>query len=465
LNQIHGQSRSWIKMINLFEYKNKVHFEEGLSELEIFLDEIWVKREKYSMYADVNDEKIETQRFIQIFHNTSDIKSNKYVGVIHFNGTKINLLPKIFFDPQREVNDSDIMHMQQHILWWLSYCRKIKFPNYMTSLGDTKSDFLEILIYLFAKYTRNLLGSTVFQQYQEIHEKTSFIKGRIDTPKYIDRSLATGNWHHVPCIYDAFVMDNEFNRIVKYVATMLFHASSQQENKKYLREILFILDDVTDTSVSAEQCARIHFNPMFKDFETVRDYCTLFLQNSISFNYKNELKLFAFLLPMEYVFEDFIYGFIEKELKEIHAVSQGKSIHLDESKSFALKPDLFIQNGDQSFIADTKYKIVYSDESDPKKGISQTDLYQMLAYSIRFNVDTVILYYPNTIVHNQLSSFELTIQDSFADNREITIHAYQLPIIQEDLFHNAANHHDSLQDMFKPLQQALIERLTQTLSM
>jgi len=27
------------------------------------------------------------------------------------------------------------------------------------------------------------------------------------------------------------------------------------------------------------------------------------LKNSVSFNYKNDLKLFAFLLPMEYVFE------------------------------------------------------------------------------------------------------------------------------------------------------------------
>jgi 5-methylcytosine-specific restriction enzyme subunit McrC len=307
------------------------------------------------------------------------------------------------------------------------------------------------------------LGSTVFQQYQEIYETTSFIKGRIDTPKYIDRSLATGNWHQVPCIYDAFVMDNEFNRIVKYVATMLFHASSQQENKKYLREILFILDDVTDTSVSAEQCARIHFNPMFKDFETVRDYCTLFLQNSISFNYKNELKLFAFLLPMEYVFEDFIYGFIEKELKEVRAVSQGKSIHLDESKTFALKPDLFIQNGDQSFIADTKYKIVYSDESDPKKGISQTDLYQMLAYSVRFNVEHINLYYPDTVMHSQRDSFDITIKNTMANDKETYIHAYQLPIINRDLYDVTFGSGQSLQAMFEPLRLQLIERLRETL--
>jgi 5-methylcytosine-specific restriction enzyme subunit McrC len=202
---------------------------------------------------------------------------------------------------------------------------------------------------------------------------------------------------------------------------------------------------------------------MFKDFETVRDYCTLFLQNSISFNYKNELKLFAFLLPMEYVFEDFIFGFIEKELKEVRAVSQGKSIHLDESKTFALKPDLFIQSGDQSFIADTKYKIVYSDESDPKKGISQTDLYQMLAYSVRFNVEHINLYYPDTVMHSQRDSFDITIKNTMADDKETYIHAYQLPIINRDLYDITFGSGQSLQAMFEPLRLQLIERLRETL--
>jgi len=44
--------------------------------------------------------------------------------------------------------------------------------------------------------------------------------------------------------------------------------------------------------------------------------------------------------------------------------------------SFNLKPDLWLGTTAKSLIADTKYKIVYSDESDPKKGISQNDLYK-----------------------------------------------------------------------------------------
>lgn len=304
--------------------------------------------------------------------------------------------------------------MQHHILWWLSYCRKIKFPNYKTSLGDVKSDFFEVLIYLFAKYTRQLLTSSIYQQYEEVNNELSFIKGRLNTNAYINENIATGRWHKLNCAYDAFVLDNKFNRIIKYVADLLFRNTISSENKKYLREILSILDEVSDVRATAEECASLQFNPMFGDFETVRDYCYLFLSSSVSFSYKNDLKLFAFLLPMEYVFEDFIFGFIEKEVKEVQAKAQVSSKYLDKEEAFALRPDLLLKVGSRSVIADTKYKIVYSDDKDPKKGISQSDLYQMLAYAVRFKIEEVILFFPNTIQGYQEQVSEVFIEDELA---------------------------------------------------
>ena len=214
-----------------------------------------------------------------------------------------------------------------------------------------------------------------------------------------------------------------------------------------MREILFILDDVSDERATAEQCARISFNPMFGEFETVRDYCKLFLTNCVSFDYKNDLKLFAFLLPMEYVFEDFIFGFIDKEIELITAKAQRSDTYLDVDETFQLKPDLWLKSDEKSLIADTKYKIVYSDESDPKKGISQNDLYQMLAYAVRFEVDEIILFYPNTMKQNQEEKTELKIKDTLANGKEITIKAYQLPILNAALLDRGLEER-TLSDLF-----------------
>jgi 5-methylcytosine-specific restriction enzyme subunit McrC len=451
-------------MINLFEYQNKVDIPASFDGLEGFLDEIWNSREKNSSYSENGNDKIESQRFLQFIHKTNELKSNKYVGVIHYEGAKINLLPKIFYDGDKEYSENEVNQIQNHILWWLSYCRKIKFPNYQASLGSTKSDFFEVLIYLFSKYTRVLLNSSIYQQYEEVKRELSFIKGRLNTNEYINQNLSTGKWHKLNCSYDAFVFDNEFNRIIKYVTTLLFNVTGNHDNKKNLREIRFILDEVSDERATAEQCSRISFNPMFGEFETVRDYCQLFLTNCISFDYKNDLKLFAFLLPMEYVFEDFIFGFIDKELEEVTAKAQRSDTYLDEDKTFNLKPDLWLKTEEKSLIADTKYKIVYSDEKDPKKGISQNDLYQMLAYAIRFDVDEIILFYPNTLKQAQEDNTELTIKDALAQDKEISVKAFQLAIINRELLSSELEAKTELNDLFETTREELKTKIKMVLT-
>jgi len=450
-------------MINLFEYQNKVDNQASFDGLEGFLDEIWNSRETNSFYSENGNEKIESQRFLQFIHKSNELKSNKYVGVIHYAGKKINLLPKIFYDAENEYSINEVNQIQNHILWWLSYCRKIRFPNYQASLGSAKSDFFEVLIYLFSKYTRELLNSSIYQQYEEVNRELSFIKGRLNTNEYINQNLSKGKWHKLNCTYDAFVFDNEFNRIIKYVTTLLFNVTSNQDNKKNLREILFILDEVSDERATAEQCSRISFNPMFGEFETVKDYCQLFLTNCVSFDYKNDLKLFAFLLPMEYVFEDFIFGFIDKELESITAKAQPSDKYLDEGKAFNLKPDLWLKTKFKSLIADTKYKIVYSDEKDPKKGISQNDLYQMLSYAVRFEVDEIILFYPNTIKLNQEEQTELTIKDALAGGKEILIRAFQLPIINRGLLKKDLLTKTNLNELFETTRQDLKNKIEEIL--
>ncbi|OCG05265.1 McrC family protein [Gilliamella sp. wkB112] len=449
------------KITNLFEYQNKVHLDESFDELESFLDEIWQKREKCTYFNSSEDEYMESQKFIQFLHKTKEIKSNKYVGVIYCDNQKINLLPKIFFDSRLEYTVNQINQINNHILWWLSYCRKIRFPNYQTELGGTKGDFFEVLIYLFSKYTRELLNNSIYQQYEEINREVPFMKGRLNTNEYIKENLSKGNWHKLNCNYDSFELDNEFNRMIKFVATLLFNITNNVDNKKNLREILFVLDEVSDIRVSALQCSRIKFNPMFEQFEIVRDYCLLFLINSITFDYKNNLKLFAFLLPMEYLFEDFIFGFIKKEIPSISIKSQRKDVFLDEEKTFQIQPDLFLFSSNGNIIIDSKYKIIYSNSHDSKKGVSQTDLYQMLAYAIRFKVNDVYLFYPNNIINPEVNPIgtEFVISDELAYQQKIKISAYQLPIINHSILQSTNNEADTLEQIFQPIRIELIKRL------
>ncbi|KFC18312.1 McrC family protein [Epilithonimonas lactis] len=445
-------------VINLFEYKNKASLdEEHFEDLEMFLDSVWNKREKTAYYTE-EENREEVQRFLQFFHRTNELKSNKYVGVIHFQNQTINLLPKIFYE-DNEVNENKVFVINTHILWWLSYCRKLKFPNYLSGLNSEKADFFEVLIYLFSKYTKEILNSSVYQKYVEIENEINNVKGRINFNSYIKENLAKARHHKICCIYDSFEIDNDFNQCIKYVCKILLSATSDYKNKRSLNDILFLLDDVSDVTISADQCKRIKFNPLFSHFETVRDYCSLFLENSISFNYKNELKLFAFLLPMEYVFEDFIYGFIDREIEAVNPKGQVSGVYLDEDKTFSLKPDLILDLGFKKVIADTKYKLVYSNDLDPKCGVSQSDLYQMVSYAIRFSINEVKLFYPTNMADTLLGDFNIKIKDTLADGKEIEVSAHQLPVIDLNLIPEEIKSHQNFINSFEKLKNDLVKRL------
>lgn len=256
------------------------------------------------------------------------------------------------------------------------------------------------------------------------------------------------------------MIDNKLNRIIKQVATSLFGVSKDPENKKHLREILFILDEVSDCQSTADECANIQFNPMFSSFETVRDYCTLFLRHRVSFSYKNDLKLFAFLLPMEYVFEDFIFEFIDKELEEIQAKAQDTTSYLDKNKAYQLKPDLLLNIGGRKVITDTKYKMVYADENDLKNGISQSDIYQMIVYGIRFKINDIVLLYPETLKQEMLQQSSIVVRDEFTADIEVNIKAYQVPVIHRALLNDyTISENKTIMEIFEETKLHLIERL------
>lgn len=173
--------------------------------------------------------------------------------------------------------------------------------------------------------------------------------------------------------------------------------------------------------------------------------------------------LFAFLLPMEYLFEDFIFGFIEKEVDGVKATSQASAVHLDEDKTFQLKPDLILETEAQKIIADTKYKIVYSEDEDPKKGISQSDLYQMLSYAVRHKINNVALLYPDTITHFQGDAAGFTIRDEFADQVNVRVTAWQLPVINRGLMDGTAVKGKKLNEVFEETKNLLEDRIHEVL--
>lgn len=419
--------------MRLFEWRSK-SFEEHsklLPDFVNYLSGVWQSRNRYIELSEeiteeeAQEEKIQQQRFFD-FTIDGKISARNYVGVVQFEGVRIEVYPKIFAEDETE----DAKKWQLNLLYWLTYCRKMKFPFSFADVSKLKfDDYLELLIYVFANYAEEVISKQPYQAYQKVEEETAFLKGRLSFENYTKHNLTTGKWQNFYCIHEPFVYDNLFNRIIKYVTRRLSCISENYLNKEKLNQILFILHDVSDMRCTVEDCEKVKLNPLYEDHKHILELCKLYLSNQVIDMDSDDSKNFCFLVPMEYIFEDFLLGFVSDKWPSLNMKSQSTDYLAtsDGSKVFQIRNDIYIPG---ELIIDTKYKTRAKNDG-AKAGVSQSDLYQMVSYAIRRNCTNVLLVYPN--IQNALNistSFKIP-SEMFAE--EINIDIRSLDISFDDI--------------------------------
>lgn len=143
------------------------------------------------------------------------------------------------------------------------------------------------------------------------------------------------------------------------------------------------------------------FFSIYSDYEEIIQICRMILENQVYSYQEYEMKNWSLLFRMEYIFEDFIAGYIQKHFSDKFKVEPQKSdlyLHTNPN-TFNLQHDILLtnKNTEEKIIVDTKYKPRWDlEKSDSKKGIAQSDMYQMISYAYRRGTDKVLLIYPNT---------------------------------------------------------------------
>lgn len=412
--------------IDTFEFGNTFCIPANyVGGLKTYLSEVWQNRLKYQSFENLED-NASAKSYERIFHfDGNQLRAKNYIGFIQYQDLRINIYPKIVAQqPQKE-------EIISKVLYWLSYSNRLQFPFSEISLQQQPfDDWLEAYIYLFAQHAREVLSTQPYHTYQEVVEETSFLRGSLAISEYIQSNLSTGRHQYFQSRHEPFLYDNLFNRIVKYVVKLLLSITQNTNNQHTLHELLFILDEVTDTECRAQDCDRVVLNPLFQDLGLVLSMAKMFLESS-SIHHSNDQHTMALLLPMEVIYEDFLSGFIKKNFPFRNPISQKMGFLASNELSqpvFATKQDLVLSF--PKVIVDTKYKI--RQKQDVKRGVSQNDLYQMVAYAIRSSVENLVLLYPKA--WNLDSSIDtFTIEDTLAfPSRKIKIKAVDVDICVDD---------------------------------
>jgi 5-methylcytosine-specific restriction enzyme subunit McrC len=159
--------------------------------------------------------------------------------------------------------------------------------------------------------------------------------------------------------------------------------------------------------------SKVHFSRLNERFRPAFNIAKLFWEQKTVQLTTGETSAFSFSFDMNRLFQDYVTRIIQKnsltllpnEWQEAEVISQShgyqvylaKSIDQDQKidrQVFRMIPDILITAPPRNpfLIIDTKYKKLNRDTAD--KGVSESDIYQMLAYSQSWKCERILMIYP-----------------------------------------------------------------------
>ena len=344
-----------------------------------------------------DEEYADALEFLKISfrRNVGDIISvNNYVGLIQMhNGYQIQILPKIDFG-----NDPDSKNEETKRVF-LRMLRTMKdFPSKVFNDANLKMDRMtlyEIFINMYLQEVRTLVKHGIKSAYIGKEDNLSFYKGKLVVNEHIKRNAAHGERFYVH--YDEYLVDRAENRLVKATLLKLQSITSSAENQKEIRQLLTAFEMVKSSINHQKNFSQVVIDRSTKDYDMLMRWSRVFLLNKSFTTFSGGTNARALLFPMEKVFESYVAKELKKALADLdwEVSSQDHGYYLfDSPRQFALRPDIVITREDGSrIILDTKWKSLV-DKPRINYGISQADMYQMYAYSKKYETPEIWLLYP-----------------------------------------------------------------------
>ncbi|MFB2022766.1 McrC family protein [Pseudoflavonifractor sp. P01025] len=322
------------------------------------------------------------------------ITAKNYVGVITTrDGTEIEILPKLTL----EGDDSD-QAVRKVFLTMLRTVQEAPFKTFRTAhLNTSRMRLLDLFVRMFLDEAHRLIQRGLKSDYALTQDNETCVRGKIVFSEHIRKNLL--HRERIFVEYDVFSVDCPENRLVKSTAVYLQRYATDLQNRKDLRIVLSVMDQVPVSKHVEQDFLRCGQSRSMADYRRLLELCRVFLQGKSFTAFSGGEAALALLFPMERVFESYVAEVLRRNLDSrqyrVHVQAKGKYLFELPRKQFALRPDLVIEdlNRGERTVLDTKWKLLSPQWHN--YGISQSDMYQMYAYQKEYAAQQTVLLYPN----------------------------------------------------------------------
>ncbi|MFA5536348.1 MAG: McrC family protein [Bacillota bacterium] len=343
------------------------------------------------------------------------ITARNYVGLITMaDGTVIEILPKIA-GADISVGDS-----KQIFLKMLQTLKDVTFKDFNVShLHTDRLSLFEIFIKMFLDEVLLLTKQGFKASYEPIESNERFYKGKLLPSQNIKYNLFNKERFFVR--YDDFNINRPENKLIKSTLRFLQKLTTDSSNRKNAIRLLTFFESVDYSINYKADFSKCITDRNMSHYDKALSWCRVFLCGSSFTAFSGSEVALALLFPMEKVFESFIAAKFRKYLREgmsLRIQDNKYSLFSSPTRAFALRPDLVLESNGRTLIIDTKWKLLSGDLRN--SGISQSDMYQMYAYSKKYDADGIILLYPYSDIINRdgiryISDDNVKVDISFID--------------------------------------------------
>ena len=330
-----------------------------------------------------------------------DLRARGVVGVLAADGCSLEILPKIDVDgPGNEARQNAAI--RKRLVHMLEVALDLKIETgHVTDLDWQRETLLEILIRIFCGKLTDAVRRGMPRRYILQEDDLAALRGTLDLPRQFTRHAA--NPSRLACKFDELSEDIALNRIMKATVAHLLRMSRDATNQQRLRELAFVYADISEVAVPALKWDEVVIDRTNRAWQELFGMARLFLLNRYQTTSTGSGRGTALLFEMNALFEEYVGRMIERALActEFRVTLQGgrkfclTSVD-DERELFQTKPDILIWHGQKIVrVIDTKWKRISSRIDDRKQGVSQGDVYQMMAYAHLYKPPRLMLLYPH----------------------------------------------------------------------
>jgi len=370
--------------------------------------------------------------------NSKCLKATNYVGVFQTSNVSVEILPKIY-DGQDESKALYRDIFVQMLKPLLGINEVVIDKANLDVIND--ANIFEIFITMFVGEMDKLIHYGVKSDYIAQEDNQYFLKGKLKFNEHIKQNYIHKERFFVE--FDEYLPDRVENRLLKSAINILLKYTSDYENKKALRQQLFIFDEVSFSDEYEVDFKKVNLHRGMEHYDLSMKFAEVFLLNNSFSSIRGNEHVFSMLFPMEKVFEDYMEYVLENsktklEIKKIHINGKQRDwlLGIGDCKMINQQPDYLLEMKEeytkQFIVCDAKWKLFDIRENESKgckiMSVNSSDAYQIFSYLNYYEnaLDTAYIFAPKTAENQEEMIF------NYLDDKHISM-GKKLKVIPIDL--------------------------------